>query len=89
MRIGRTMPVIAGDGDSVNIKSGVSTSPFQTVKQVDFVTPFTSIPRVTITQMYLISNPYITEVTTNYFKWNNGTYSGNVSINWIATTAGN
>jgi len=78
----------ATSGNGANIKSGVSTGPYGEEKQVDFVTTFLSIPNVVIvsTTGKFVG---ITEVTTTYFKWKDWQYSGEITIQWIATTGGN
>jgi len=71
-----------------NVKSGQSTGTKKTVVQVDFATPFTSAPVVTISD-YNAVETWLVEVTANYFKWNNDSPSSDVLIDWIATDAGN
>jgi len=78
-----------GGGNGANIKSGVSSSPEGTEKQVDFVTPFPSNPRVVIAAYMFNREVWTTKVTTNYFKWTSSYGGGTAIIHWIATTAEN
>lgn len=76
-----------GNGGA-NVKSGISTGPYGEEKQVDFLTAFASIPNVVIATTS--GKPVgITEVTATYFKWKDWQYSGEVTVHWIATDAGN
>jgi len=79
----------AGGGNGANIKSGVSNTPAGTTKQVNFVTPFPSNPRVVIASYMTDRDVWVTQVTTDYFKWWNNETSKEAIIHWIATTAGN
>ncbi|GAJ06126.1 unnamed protein product [marine sediment metagenome] len=83
------MIAAGGDGNGANIKSGVSSSPEGDEKQVDFVTPFPSNPRVVISAYMFNREVWTTKVTTDYFKWNSAYGGGTAIIHWIATTAGN
>ena len=73
-----------------DIKSGTNTSLPSTSGTVTFITPFESIPNVTITVIGSnFINVWLTEVTKTYFKWSNNNLIGNVTIHWIATNIGN
>ncbi|GAI63360.1 unnamed protein product [marine sediment metagenome] len=78
-----------GGGGGANIKSGVSSSPEGDEKQVDFVTPFPSNPRVIISAYMFSREVWTIQVTTNFFKWTSGYGTGSAVVHWIATTAGN
>ena len=79
----------APGGNGANIKSGISSSPEGTEKQVDFVTPFPSNPRVVISAYMFQREVWTTTVTTDYFKWTSTYGGGTAIIHWVATTAGN
>ncbi len=78
-----------GGGDGAHIKSGISTAPHGLVKRVDFITPFLSPPRVVITPFDSTRRVWIDLVGNTYFQWGNDSLSVDVTIHWIATTAGN
>ena len=77
-----------GGGGGPNVKSGEDTAPKATEKQVNFNTSFGSIPHVELTPHGDVG-VWLTEKTTGYFKWNNNSKNVDVTVDWIATDAGN
>ncbi|MBA7669373.1 hypothetical protein ES703_77503 [subsurface metagenome] len=76
------------DHNPKNIKSGQSIGAKAAIVQVDFGTAFTILPRVILTP-HSDNGVWLTEVTVDYFKWDNNSKSNDVTIDWIATAVGN
>ena len=64
------------------VKGGQSTSPKTVEKQVDFGSAFSAMPRILLTP-WSAKLAWITEVTVNYFKWNNDSKNTDVTVDWI------
>ena len=79
----------APPGEGAPIKSGESTCIPTIEKQVDFTTPFVFTPNVVITPVNTNWGVQVTETTPAYFKWLSKSFSYDIVIHWIATTAGN
>ncbi len=78
----------AGGGGGPTIKSGEDTATKATVKQFNFNTPFGTVPRVKLTA-HSDHTVWIVEKAVDYFKWNNNSKNVDVTIDWLATDAGN
>ena len=74
---------ISGPGSSVDVKSGSSTSPYETEGEVTFTVAFGAAPTVVITPTDDVG-VWITEITKSSFKWNNSAKAGEVTVHWIA-----
>ena len=74
------MIATAGGGE---MQSGQSTGAKATIVQVNFSPAFSGIPRVSLTP-HSNHSVWITEVTVNYFKWNNNSKNVDVTMDWIA-----
>ena len=70
-------------GGSQEIQVGQSTAPKSTITQVDFSPAFSGVPRVSFSP-WSEHMVLLTEVTANYFKWDNDSKNVDVTIDWIA-----
>lgn len=74
---------------NVNLKSGIASGAPTYVHQVDFATPFPSMPNVVIAPVNINWGVQVKAVNTNWFKWQSKSYTEDVIIHWIATDKGN
>jgi len=79
----------APPGNGAPIKSGVSTSPAKEEKRVNFTTAFLAAPRVLLTTRNIYADVWVTKIYPSFFEWDNNSYAADVTVQWIATTAGN
>lgn len=77
-----------GGGNGVDVKGGQSTGAKAATVQVNFTTAFANVPKVSLTpwSTHIAS---LVEVTAAYFKWTNDSKNVDVTVDWIATDAGN
>ena len=78
----KVVELIAGAG-GFEVQSGQSTSPKVVEKQVDFGSAFSAVPKIILTS-WSEKLVWITEVTVNYFKWNNNSKNTDVIVDWVA-----